>query len=351
MTTPKTQTSKTVAPKTVAPKGEAGKKVGAKKEAGKASAPKKPSAPKTETAKKDAQPKKDAVPKDGLNALTRSANLSFNVQRFKDLIKNQLKISGVADDGQPNITGAHVALAAANEALCLELLRPIMAQLGKDKSGLFPLSKAAISNAVQLDSDLNSLLYRFLVTFDADTVYTSQYCVDQAVLTAFVEKNQTSTIKLDHSAYNLVAYLLNKFSVLMTKSAHVIMQYGHRKSLNGGSVLAGIKIHCTDQLAHRLAMKVDDALKSSGYTAEATEQVADETGDATVQTVDATPATGTEQPTEAQPVDGEGSDDVENVEAENAEPVVEVHTEAPKVVPKKGGPKSGAPKKPATQSS
>ena len=82
---------------------------------------------------KPANGDKKGRPKDGLNDATRNAGLNFNVLAFRTWMKSQLAISGIKEDELPKFKGAHVALSAANEAMCLALFNATMKHLQKQK--------------------------------------------------------------------------------------------------------------------------------------------------------------------------------------------------------------------------
>lgn len=204
-------------------------------------------------------------PKDGLNEATRKAGLVWNVNKFKDWIKEQFTSFGLDDDSHPKISHAHTALSAACEAMCTQIMNVAETNLKKEKSGLYNLSKAGIAYGIQFDSALNYTFYHSLCKFDQDTDYRNQFCIPQADVSKFVEKKfSSSNIKLDGTGYNVLAYLLNAFSVRLTKTALEFMTCSKSKSLRPNQFLSAVRIHTQEPVTSLLVKKIEDAVKLAG---------------------------------------------------------------------------------------
>lgn len=79
--------------------------------------------------------------------MTLKANLNFNVNSFRNWIKQKLiddskYVVKIGDDGEkinvfPKLRGVHVALTALNEKLCHIILEKVIERISKDISGLY----------------------------------------------------------------------------------------------------------------------------------------------------------------------------------------------------------------------
>lgn len=359
--TKKTETKAKVVEKAPTPKAV----VGTPKTTPKAAAAKK--APVKKSAAKEGDEKSIG---DSPNIATHDAGLTFNVNSFKQWMKEQFKIMVVGtpklktktkskakakadEDGKekedtgeennddnekddddkkkskssespvPKLNGAHIALAAANEALCSYIIKETIVHVPKEKTGLYTLGRASLIVSAQLDTDLKRFFSNHLEVYDSDTNFINQYCVPQKnknSVEAFILKHFGGNVHLDNTGYNLLAYMLLKFSSQITKTAHALMMYAGRGMLEPNSIYTAVKIACPEGLSNNICMRIEDAIKNSGDQRDKKKDEKENTSDeATTQSK--------KQTTKKQT--GDDNDEVEEEaaveeEAEEAEEVEEV---------------------------
>lgn len=223
----------------------------------------------TETKKTKDNEKKseeDGDKKAKLDKMTTSAGLSFSVNRFKEWMLEQFRTAGIKDEDKPKISGSHVALAAANEALCNYILKATVTSASKEKTGLYNLSKASIGYVVQQDEDLLDMFYRDVYgkRFDPKTNYANQYCIDQSVMNKYIEAHFSKNLKFDQTAYNFLVYVLNRFSVQVNNTAFEMMTYANKNTLTESAIKTAVRIHCPENVAKLLCVSIESAIKASG---------------------------------------------------------------------------------------
>lgn len=213
----------------------------------------------TKTNKKETKKEEVAVKATVHNKATEAAGLHFNVNSTKKWMIKQIKVS---DTKVPIFSKSHVALTAGIEGMINAILKAVVTRLPKEPSGLYNISRAAVMYAMQLDSDLALFFQRHLSGFDADTNYTEHFWIPQKEVTKYIEQIHGDNIKLDIKGYNLIAYLLLKFAVVVTKTAHYLMLFAKKNTINGSAIEYSIKINMQESLSNQIIMKLEDALKA-----------------------------------------------------------------------------------------
>lgn len=204
------------------------------------------------------------------NKATEKAGLHFNVNETKKWMKNQFTLS---DEPEKKVLfqGAHIALTAACEALCNNLMSLVVKELPKEVSGLYTLTSSHMIYAIQNNSDYISLFRNMIEKFDPDTNYTSMFWIERKVVDRFIESRHGTNIKLDSRAYNFMAFLLNSFAVTTTRAASVLMKYSKRSSMNIKTIRAAIEIIAPDTVSNSLAMRIDECATGTGEDEEDSE--------------------------------------------------------------------------------
>ena len=226
------------------------------------------------------------------NMATFKANLSFNVNTFKQWLKGQFEImpplpakakakkpakdqkakddeedgeeEKTKSDGKLKINGAHIALAAANETLCNMIIKETISYLPKEKTGLYVLGRSSLTAALQMNNEMLSYYFQSMKTYDADTNFGKQYCVAREDIRKYVSKNFGENIDIDATGFNLLAYLLIKFSSQISKTACLVISYAKKTMLDAKSIYTAVKICCPDAIANPICMRIEDAVKNSG---------------------------------------------------------------------------------------
>jgi len=227
-----------------------------------------------ETKEKEKKPKDkkektgDEKPKDGLNNATREAGLFWNVNSFRDWAKKQFGNFGIAEDSTPMMASGHVALSAACESMCTQIVSAAETSLKKEKAGLYTLGKAAVSYTIQINDNLEYTFYHALKKFDSDTDYRELFCIPTKDVAKLVEKSLGNNIKIDETGYNIMAYLLNQFSVRLLRTAVEVMTSSGKKSLSPKFIMSAVRIHCRDAVSMTVNKKIEDAVHAAGPQAE-----------------------------------------------------------------------------------
>jgi hypothetical protein len=290
-------------------------------------------APKLKVKLTTKKPKKDAeaTTAEPAKEVEAEAETAQAEETATDKTKKVKKVKEVKDGDAPvvKLNGAHIALAAANEALCNYVLSQTVVHIPKEKAGLHTLGKASLIVSTQLDNDLKTFFFRQLEVYDADTNFSTQYCIPPEDLKAYVTKKFGDNVNLDGTGSNLLAYLLLKFSTQITRTAYELMVYSGRGMLEPNSVNTAVRIHCPDGMSNLLCMRIADAINNYGGLNKEDEASADETGATTTEAVGETG----EDESEAA---GE-----EQVEAAEDEAVEEPAEEVKKTVTKQGSKPQG----------
>ena len=82
-------------------------------------------------------------------------------------------------------------------------------------------------------------------------------------VTKYIESHVGDNIQLEAKAYNLLCYLLLKYSVQLTRTAHHLMTYAGKKTLEPKALRTAVLIHTPETIANTIVMKLDDATSNS----------------------------------------------------------------------------------------
>jgi hypothetical protein len=208
-----------------------------------------------------------------MNKATDKAGLSFNVNETKKWIKKQLEISGhiVKNmDGKnevvydlPKFTGAHIALTAIIESMIMNIMNEAISHLPKDISGLYILSLPALSLPLQLNTHMKRVFLEAIEKFDPDINYSDLFWISKKDIYTYIEKKYGDNIKLDARAFNLMCYILVEYASMILKTAHYMMLYAKKKSLDTNSFRYAVLIHTPDAISNIICQKLDDAVKNT----------------------------------------------------------------------------------------
>lgn len=194
------------------------------------------------------------------NKATDEAGLSFNVNTTKKWLKKQFEVVGL---DMPKFHAAHVGLTAVVESLLSSILSHVNSHLPKEKSSLYKITLPSLSYPLQLDSDFSKLFKDSIASFEVDTNYTEQFWMTKSDVTKYIESHIGDNIQLEAKAYNLLCYLLLKYSIQLTRTSHHLMSYAGKKTLEPKALRAAVLIHTPETIANTIIMKLDDATSNS----------------------------------------------------------------------------------------
>jgi hypothetical protein len=225
-----------------------------------------------------------------LNKLTLKANLNFNVNSFRNWMKQKLIDDGKTFDNNgvkclPKFSGSHIALTAMNEKLCQIILQKTIERLTKDKTGLYNIRFKDLSDVVKVDVDLKKNLYQYMDIYDGTLNYKDQYCIDGKCMKKYIDKVFSASVDISNDAFNLLVYLLLKTCVRIIDSAFIMIQFAKKRSLNPNVILGSMAIHFSGTIEHLLRMGIEEAVKLCGKEMEEVddenkdEEIAVEKGD------------------------------------------------------------------------
>lgn len=204
-----------------------------------------------------------------LNKLTIKAKLNFNVNNFKNWIKQKLRDDGkmFQNDGEqyaPKLSGAHVALSALNEKLCYIIIEKVIERLTKDKTGLYTIKYNDISDMIKVDSELRRNLYTYLDVYDNTLNYKDQYCIDEKSVKNYIDRVFSASIDISNDGFNLLIYLLLKTCVRIIDTACIIMAAAKRRTIGFAIINHCVSVHFSGTMAHLIHMKIDETIKLCG---------------------------------------------------------------------------------------
>lgn len=231
-------------------------------------------------AKSDEKQNKEPEKKSPLTKLTQKTGLNFNVSSFKLWLKNYYtdnekyvsKPKSSKEDEEkahkddqkdhiPKFNGAHVALSAAVETLCQKIMKEVISHTPKDNSGLYNISYNSIRLVVALDNDLKYLFSRSIEIFTKNMSYESSFCIPRKEMIRYIDSTFGKNIHLKPEAYNLLAYLLLRFSIDVANNIYNMMVYANKKTLDFSVVMYAVKNICTGSVEHDIILKIEDARK------------------------------------------------------------------------------------------
>lgn len=204
-----------------------------------------------------------------LNKLTLKAKLNFNVNHFKNWIKQKLRDDEkfYQNEGKqytPKLSGAHVAITALNEKLCYLIIEKVIERLTKDNTGIYMIKYNDISDMIKIDKELRKNLYAYMDMYDNTLNYKDQYCIDEKCVKAYIDKIFSASIDISNDALNLLIYLLLKTCVRVIDSAYVIMEASKRRSIGSSMINHCVTIHFSGTMQHLIRMKIDETIKLCG---------------------------------------------------------------------------------------
>lgn len=207
-----------------------------------------------------------------LNKLTIKANLNFNVNSFKNWMKQKMIDDGklFPKDGKqclPKFSGSHVALTAMNEGLCYIILEKTIERITKDKTGLYNITFKDISDVIRVDSDLKKYFGQYMDMYDNTLNYKNQYCISEKVIKKYIDKVFSASVDITNNAFNLLVYILIKTCVRIIDTAFIMISFAKKRTMNPNAVLHSVSVHFDGNISHRLKMSIDEAIKLCGKEA------------------------------------------------------------------------------------
>jgi hypothetical protein len=206
--------------------------------------------------------------KKGKNQATTKAKLDFDVNRFKVFMARQYKISdpkSESDDWEkPKFHGGQIALAAANEVLCNYIIKEAINHLSKDKVGLYTLDKNAFTATIKSEPDLKTAFLSLLEVYDPQTNFSDQYCIERKDIDKYIAKNFGENFSLDASGFNLLTYILLKYSSSVTKYASMFVKYAKKTMIVPNSICVASQIRLTEKLNNLVTIKIESTAQNSG---------------------------------------------------------------------------------------
>ena len=204
-----------------------------------------------------------------LNKMTIKANLNFNVNSFKNWMKQKLKDDNKMFDNNgtptlPKFSGSHIALTAMNEKLCYMILEKVIERLTKDKTGIYNIRFQDLADVIKIEPNLRKNLFVYIDVFDSTLNYKDQYCIDEKTIKKYIDKVFSASIDITNDAFNFLVYLLLKSCIRIIDTAFIMIRYANRRSLNPNVILECVSVHFTGVMEHLLRMRIDEAIKSCG---------------------------------------------------------------------------------------
>jgi len=204
-----------------------------------------------------------------LNKMTIRANLHFNVNTFKNWMKQKLKDDNKMFDNNgtptlPKFSGSHIALTAMNEKLCYIILEKVIERLTKDKTGIYSIRYQDLSDVIKIEPVLRKNLFVYLDVYDSTLNYKDQYCIDEKTIKRYIDNVFSASIDITNDAFNFLVYLLLKSCIRIVDTAFIMIRYANRRSLNPNVILECVSVHFIGVLEHLLRMRIDEAIKSCG---------------------------------------------------------------------------------------
>jgi len=220
-----------------------------------------------------------------MNKMTVKAHLNFNVNMFRNWMKQKLRDDGKMFDNNgkmslPKLSGSHIALTAMNEKLCFMILEKVVERLTKDNTGLYNIKYQDLADVIKVDTDLKKNIYQYLEIYDNTLNYKDQYCIDEKIVKKYIDKTFSESIDINNDAFNLLVYILLKSCVRVVDTAFIMIQYAKKRSLNPNVILSSVLIHFNGTMGHLLKMSIDEAIKLCGKDKEDKEEETNENKEA-----------------------------------------------------------------------
>ena len=294
------------------------------------------SAPKTEVKESKTKETKQTEPKTAVNQQTADAGLTLSVTAFRTWMKNF--VSDGDKSSSLKFSGGQIVLTSFNEILCKYIIEQALSDVGKDSAGLYTLTRPVLRNTVLLNNELAVFFQGRFDKYDQEMKYGSQYCINQKIMTSFINENCGKNINYDDNTYHMIIFLLLKASSVITTTAFKMMQYAKRKTLDENAVITAIDIYFTGELGHRLHIKAEEAVNNAkkNGTLDENENVDDNASTSSTNKKKVEKVSKGKSKVEEEEED---EDEVEEEEEEEEEEVVEEEEEPepPKPQPKKSG--------------
>ena len=194
-----------------------------------------------------------------LNKITLKANLNFNVNTFRNWMKQKLTNDGKLFDHDgvaclPKLSGAHIAMSSMNEKICYIILEKTIEGLTKDKTGLYNIRYKDLADNIKVNNELNKNFYHYMDMYDNTLSYRDQYCIDEKTIKKYIDKVFSASIDISNDAFNLLVYILLKTSVRIIDTAFIMIQYAKKRSLNPNVILSCVSIHFSGTIEHLIRM-------------------------------------------------------------------------------------------------
>jgi len=200
------------------------------------------------------------------NKATVDAGLLFDVNRFRKDMKSfftenkltrTVKVEG-EDDKQktPNLAGSQEALTGAVQCLCYEMMKVINAHTARDKSGVQPVNRRTIYNAIVQNADLFHYFGREFASFNEDLSYGQNLPVDEKTFGA-VRESVDSDLVFTPQAQNFMYFLLVTTYRDLLRTAWNFMDCAKKNSLGARYVRFAVTNRFTRELSRTLCKEVD----------------------------------------------------------------------------------------------
>lgn len=234
---------------------------------------------------------KDNNEDSGPNKATTAAGLTFNVNSFRNWMKDQFadknqvindekeekkkpskndenkdgendKVKDKTRDRElPKFNGGHIALTAAVEDMIKIIFTACESYMPKDKAGLFELNKEALISACNINDDMKKMFKSYLEYYDVNENYTTNYVISKDKFAAFIDKHFGKNIKLTMEGYNLLVFFLNKFAINVVKISKELLDYSGKRSIKDKTIISCVRLICTEAVSERISRRIQDSCK------------------------------------------------------------------------------------------
>ena len=175
----------------------------------------------------------------GKTQLTTKANLSFNVNKFRNQI---YQIYESTEKIKPKCSKAHVYLACVNEVLCCKLIENAQKHIGKDKDGLYTISRQALKYSIELNPNMNKCFHQYLLMYDETLGYENKYPISKKNVITFIESKFGKELHITKQGYDFLTYILIKLTNNIILSSIILLEYSLKKSINYKTINCAIKL-------------------------------------------------------------------------------------------------------------
>jgi len=166
---------------------------------------------------------------------------------------------------KPTFRECQTAITIVEEVLCLALLSLAGDKAKKEKSGLYTITEDNLMDGIKLNNDYYHTFSRYLAKFDSGQDYSASLNLSKTVVVKFIEEfgftGGNTNIQLDSSAYNFLMYILLKNRILLADTAYQIMMHGKKYSIGYRCIETSVNVHYTGTLKNLLVKKLDEKRK------------------------------------------------------------------------------------------